>query len=120
LEILPLYFSPHHMLRAEGRVYDFMGSLCADYDGGYWEYYELSNGGFYMAPKSDKRHMIEVAGNFYSGEMSADAAGIVACLFAFSELAERTRDERFIHLYWQLREYAQEHAEFLAIRRAID
>jgi hypothetical protein len=35
-----------------------------------------------MAPKPDKRLRVEVDGNGFSGEMSADAAGIVATLFA--------------------------------------
>ncbi|WP_407240737.1 antirestriction protein [Escherichia coli] len=39
--------------------------------------WELSNGGFYMAPARDEMLNIE-AMNYFSGQMSADAAGITA------------------------------------------
>jgi hypothetical protein len=42
------------------------------------DYYELSNGGFYMAPCLDKKLTMFVEGNGYEGILSADAAGIVA------------------------------------------
>jgi hypothetical protein len=37
-----------HMLALEDSVYYFMRQLAKDYRGGYWHFYELSNGGFYM------------------------------------------------------------------------
>lgn len=48
--------------------------LSEDYNGGFWNFYTLTNGGFYMAPAGDKRMRLEVDGNGFSGEMSADAA----------------------------------------------
>jgi hypothetical protein len=82
LTFLPSYFGPRLMMRGEALVYAWLRRLSEDYDGGYWNYYTLTNGGFYMAPKPDKRLRVEVDGNGFSGEMSADAAGIVATLFA--------------------------------------
>jgi hypothetical protein len=119
MQIFPEYFG-RHMLTAEAMVYQTLGSLCQDYAGGYWDFYELSNGGFYMAPSTDKRMRLQCAGNGFDAEMSADAAGIVACLFAFNGLVWRTRDVRFERLFYSLREFASDHAEACAISAAID
>ncbi len=54
-----------------------MKGLCREYRGAYWLMWELSNGGFYMAPARDEMLNIE-AMNYFSGQMSADAAGITA------------------------------------------
>ena len=48
-------FGLNFPLHLEPFVYAITGSIADDYDGGYWEFYELSNGGFYMAPHSDSR-----------------------------------------------------------------
>ena len=34
----------------EHNVFSWMNFLSKDYDGGMWDYHELSNGGFYMTP----------------------------------------------------------------------
>jgi hypothetical protein len=120
LGTLPRYFGAK-LTRAEMLVYDWMGALSKDYSGGYWNFYALSNGGFYMAPAARERMTISVEGNGFSGEMSADAAGIVAVLFAFCQIANETEEDRFIELYHQVRDYAaQFHPERRRILRAID
>ncbi|MDE2388825.1 MAG: antirestriction protein, partial [Betaproteobacteria bacterium] len=45
-------FGIHFPLRFEPAVYVLTERLSTDYHGGYWEFYALSNGGFYMAPIS--------------------------------------------------------------------
>ena len=119
MQILPRYFG-RHMTVAEAMVYRSLEFLCQEYSGGYWEFYELSNGGFYMAPVTDRRMRIQCAGNGFDGEMSADAAGVVACLMAFNALVWKTRDEHFEHLFYCLREFASDHPESCAISAAID
>jgi hypothetical protein len=116
---LPRHFGQYMMI-VEGRVYDLMGEYCADYRGGSWQFYELSNGGFYMAPQRD-RVSLYVPGNGYRGELSADAGGITACLFAFSHLSfQYRRVEVFArHFHW-LRDFALAHAEAGEIFAAID
>ena len=52
--------------------------------------------------------------------LSADAAGIVASLFAVGQLANQTGDDHVIELYHLLRDYAFEHQEAGNILRAID
>ena len=97
-----------------------MGELCEEYSGGFWHFYTLSNGGGYMALASAMRMHIEVAGNGFEGEMSADAAGIVATLFALGQLAAETEQDGIIRLYHELNDFAGEHAEAALIRSAID
>jgi hypothetical protein len=78
----------------ERRVYDFMSEFAGAYSGGSWNFFELSNGGFYMRPPDDS-YEIRVDSNGFHGRMSADAAGIAACLFAFSQLSFEYRTDLF-------------------------
>lgn len=118
MNTLPRHFG-RYMLHVEDAVYDFMRQLVHEYGGGLWHFYELSNGGFYMAPQME-RVTLEVAGNGYSGEMSADAAGVTACLFAFSHLSFQVQNDVIARHYYQLRDFALEHAEAAGIFAAID
>jgi hypothetical protein len=119
MDILPRYFG-HHMLRVEIAVYTAMESLCETYHGGFWDYFELSNSGFYMAPRLGGPLQIACESNGYAGEMSADAAGIVACLFALNAMTWSMQDRRFELLYYGLRDFADSHPEASAIFAAID
>jgi len=116
---LPRHFGPH-MMTVEGRVFDLMRECCADYSGGCWQFYELSNGGFYMVPHPG-RVRLSVPSNGYQGEMTADAAGITVCLFAMSHLSfDYPQTEVFTrHFHW-LRDFALGHAEARQIFAAID
>jgi hypothetical protein len=109
------------MLRTDGTgfVSVRMRHLSAEYRGGFWQFFELSNGGFYMAPEVDHLHLSAV-GNGYEGRVSADAAGITACLYALSHLPFDIPDDRIVSHYYQLGDFAAEHAEAAAIFAAID
>ena len=52
--------------------------------------------------------------------MSADAAGITACLFALSHLSFQIQHESIAGHFHQLRDFALEHAEGSVILAAID
>jgi hypothetical protein len=52
--------------------------------------------------------------------MSADAAGIVASLFALCDLANRVGEDKMINQYHWLRDFAIEHAESRFIMGPID
>lgn len=119
LQILPRHFG-RHMLTVEYAVYTFMRKLGNQYTGGYWNYFELSNGGFYMAPAHVTPFSICVEGNGFKGTMSADAAGITACLFALSHLSFQIEHESIAGHYHQLRDFASDHAEASVILAAID
>lgn len=117
---LPRHFG-NRLLTFEGAVYDFMRRFSPDYRGGFWEFIELSNGGFYMAPQQEGTFRFSVDTNGYDGEMSPDAAGITVCLFACSHLSFRYCDDQvFADHFHRLREFAMDHAEASAIFAAID
>ncbi len=79
-------FGANFSMRLEPTVFDMVGRLAAQYHGGYWLFYALSNGGFYMAPRSDATFIVSCE-NGYEGKLSADALGIAACLYAYSHLS---------------------------------
>jgi hypothetical protein len=115
---LPRHFGAH-MLTVEGRIYDFMSQFCSAYGGGVWQFFELSNGGFYMSPPEDT-YDLRVDGNGFKGRMSADAAGITVCLFTFSHMSFGYATDIFGRHFYQLREFAQNHPEAAVILAAID
>lgn len=134
LSFLPRHFGPRRYLKGENAVYNWMGALCPDYRGGYWEFLELSNGSFYMRPVDcppracppgttsaslPHRMLVRVESNSFEGDVSADAAGIIATLFALNHLvcggAEELTDK-----YYALREFALRHPENTSILGAID
>jgi hypothetical protein len=121
---LPAMFGPRLFGRGEALIFHWMGRLSEDYAGGYWNFYTLTNGGYYMALGSDTRLRLEVDGNGFAGEVSADAAGIVASLFALNQLVVGTQGTAYFDLmverYYQLRDFAKDHPEAGAIFAAID
>ena len=84
-----------------------------------WRFFELSNGGFYMTPPEEAYDLV-VDSNGFQGRMSADAAGITVCLFAFSHLSFLYTIDVFSRHFHQLREFAQDHPEAGLIFAAID
>lgn len=107
-------------LRFEMNVYDWMGQLCPDYLGGYWQFYELSNGGFYMALDSDETMRAVFPSNYFEDHMSADGLSIAANLFALNGLCWQGGGERATDAYYALRDFAAAHAEGGKIMRLID
>jgi hypothetical protein len=114
-------FGVRFPLQIEPVVYGITERMAKDYKGGYWDFYQLSNGGFYMAPASDSTFHV-TCDNMYEGDLSGDALGITACLYAYSHLS--FQDGRFGRVcachYHRLREFMFEHAEVRAILGATD
>jgi hypothetical protein len=119
MNTLPRYFG-RQLRMGEALVYQSLQSVCDAYSGGFWDFFELSSGGFYMTPRMEGPLRIQCEGNGFDGEMSCDAAGIVACLMAFNALAWQTREAHFGELFYQLRDFAAQHAEAASIFAAID
>lgn len=114
-------FGVYFPLQLEPFVFAITSKLSEDYGGAYWHFYQLGNGGFYMAPDCDGRFQV-ASENGHECFMSADALGITACLYAYSHLSFGQGDFADIcsrHYHW-LREYMFEHAEAADILRAID
>ena len=106
--------------RIEPFVFNMARNLSKEYTGGLWDMFELSNGGFYMAPISEKTFHVESM-NGYQGTLSSDGFGLTVFLYSysnlsFSEVLADVCGEQF-HL---VREYLFEHPECKAILSAID
>jgi len=127
LRFLPRVFG-RHMMRGESLVYDWARRLCPDYTGGSWHFYDLSNGGFYLALSDAPGSVVAgqpdqmricVDGNGFEESMSCDAAGIVITLFALNQMSWIGVDG-MADAYHRLLDFAAEHAEHRLILSAID
>jgi hypothetical protein len=119
LDTVSRFFGPHHH-SCEQLVYDWAARLCPSYKHNEWHFFELSNGGFYMAPDNMGRVAVRWHRNRYNDLMGSDAFGIVTTLYALDSLIEKTRDRTIVDRYRQLRAYAIQHVEAANIQRAID
>ena len=114
-------FGINFPLKLEPAIYGFAEQLSRDYQGGYWHFYTLGNGGFYMAPDDGPCFQVS-SENGWEGKLSADALGITACLYAYSHLsfAEGDFGELCARHYHWLRALAMKHTEAGGILAAID
>ena len=83
----------------EHNVFSWMNFLSEDYDGGMWDYHELSNGGFYMTPPAGM-YKVQQNGNMFCEVISAQLAGIIATYFSLYSLSLRDyEDAEFYYKY---------------------
>ena len=119
----PLHFGniPQWII-LEPTAFAWMDRFCADYSGGIWNFYTLSNGGAFMAPESENNEPWSLFNtmNGNGGELSAEAAGIAVCLMTYSHHAMRTECDAMTEHYYRLRDYALNHAECNTIMHIID
>lgn len=108
-------------LKVEPMIFSMAGTLSDDYQGGYWEMYSLSNGGFFMAARSACLQAI-ASPNGYTGSMTAEGFGITVCLFTYSHLSfgRGPLAEVCANHYHHVREFAMGHHEGVVIRACID
>ena len=119
MEFLPSKFGVTAMLKVEMAVFAWMQRLCPTYNGGYWNFVELSNGGAYMVPSGAETFDLCVEGNGFEDHVSADAAGVIATAFALNGLIWQGLD-KLDEKYEQLLAYISHHPDQIAIRRALD
>ena len=115
-------FGDYFPMQFEPVVYAITSELSREYRGGYWEFYTLSNEGFYMAPDADAPFKVSCQ-NGYAGVLSADALGITACLYAYSHLSFSAGEAIagvYARQYHLLREYVMDCPEAAAILSATD
>jgi hypothetical protein len=120
-EFLPTLFGQSLLIVAENAVYSFMERLSPlDYGGGFWDFYEQEGNALFLAPRSKTRFRItgEITG--FQGDVSAEAAGIIATLFTFSHLSFQYHSERLSEGYGRLYVYSADHPEASEIFQAID
>lgn len=123
-----LRFWPQHFgtipqwILLEPRIFAWLDRLCTDYSGGIWQFYNLSNGGAFMAPEEDDGEKWTLFNNMNGNgaELSAQAVGIACCLLEYSHHACRTESDAMTEHYYHLRDYALSHSESRAIMSIID
>ena len=121
LVVVERLFGMAFPLQLEPAIYGITERMAEDYDGGYWEFWTLSNEGFYMTPSEDRIFHVKCQ-NMYEGDLSADALGITSCLYAYSNLSFSLTDmaREYARHYHRLREYMMDHAEVGEILGATD
>lgn len=121
MAIVDRLFGISYVLKLEPAVFSIAEALSEEYTGGFWEFHDLGNGGFYMAPRFDTEFTLSCE-NGFQGKVSPDAFGITVCLYAYSELS--FAGDRLAQVcadqYHLLREYAGQHPEAKLIHWAID
>ncbi len=120
MDFYPTFIRKQAML-FEGMVFRYMEEYCTPYSGGYWNFYALSNGGFYIGLNRKESGIMQVENhlNFYKGEMSADAASIGINIFALCDCASRG-SQLLVDAFHHLRDYANIHPEREQILAFID
>jgi hypothetical protein len=119
LACLPRHFGTA-CVAVEHAIYDMMGRVCDDYDGGYWDFFELSNGGFYMAPHIERLLHLQWPDNGFDRVVDTRTAGIIVCAMTFNHLSFRPRGERFGKAYEQLADFIAQHEDAGIIHAALD
>ncbi|HDU5326808.1 TPA: antirestriction protein [Klebsiella pneumoniae subsp. pneumoniae] len=114
------FFSADHFIQS------FLNRYAKDYQGGYWEYLQASNGAFFMEAPQPLWLLLP---NYFEGECSAREVGIIVCLYAYSyfcglayEEGKAELNETMANRYHLLREYVNtlENESQNRIYRAID
>lgn len=110
----------------ENAIYHWMERNAIAYNGGFWDFYHLSNGGFYMQPPSD--YMLTTPNGFMD-DVTAQEAGIIVTLMMLSHFSFVTYEkglnddcERISEYFHQLRDFifTLPDASQAKILRAID
>lgn len=78
-----------------------------------WDLFRLTNGGFFMAPTDQKDRLYRIFSPNGSIEVvSAEAMGIICCLFAYSHLRYQPWFQPDAHDHFHLlRDYARTHKD---------
>ena len=121
MNVVDKLFGIQYVLVLKPAVFLFAETLACKYKGAYWKFHTTSLGGFYMAPRSDTIFSVSCE-NGFEGKLSADALGITACLYAFSNLSfgDGVFAETCADQYHLLREFALCHVEAGAIMQVTD
>lgn len=106
-------------IHLENAFFNAMHLFDDTYHGGWWNFFKLSNGGFYVALKDDKQfHM--VSPNGFECDVDANTAGIIVSAFAYSNLSFNPKGGAFGEEYHKLYDFIFQHPEAGMIRAALD
>ncbi|RLM11785.1 antirestriction protein [Gibbsiella quercinecans] len=125
LSFLPYLFASDYLL-AEMQVYATAERYLREYNGGFWYFIWLPDGGGYMAPDLDRVHLANV-NNGGDNTLSGDAAGIVLTSWVINSRCWFHHDrgnagmvELYMHREEQLWAHIKTHPECSDICRLLD
>ncbi len=117
-------FFPRHFpvayMKVELQIYGHLSALADGYRGGGWAFVELDNGGCFIAPHGVDQVRLCNADNGSDETITGEAAGVVACLYAFSHLSFGPGLGYLGDKFHLLRDFALEHPEAAKIFALID
>lgn len=108
-----MYFLPRHLnttfIEFEHYLYHFADKLVEGYDGGYWDLYDIDNGGFFAGLSEDKTFKVSSL-NGYSCELSGKYTGLFLTMMALSLLFEKYEEKesvlsKLVEKYYFNRDY---------------
>lgn len=105
-EFLPKMF-PGCYLVAESTVNAIFRQLTESTDPVNWDFYTLSNNGYYMAPSvtHGKFHRFVARGHSFTNVMSCRAIGVTTSLFALGAMVTKTDSAQLLDHYFALYDY---------------
>lgn len=116
---LPRHFNARVMLLVESKVYAWMERLCRVYSGGRWDFFDLSNGGGFMAPSTEEPFDLHIEALHLERRVSAEVAGIIATGFALRSLLWAGHTD-LADKYRQLLDFVATHTECALLRDALE
>lgn len=137
LDFLSTYFDKDFLV-GERLVFDFMRRFSSEYTGGYWDFFETDNGGFFLSPRAEsgKNYNFSISSNYFNERLSAQTAGIIVTLFTLNtlinalyeeskdkEIDQEQAEKRLSKLtghYYALRDYSFSRPDAHLIYQAID
>lgn len=116
---LPRHFKPRVMLLVESKTYAWMERLCRVYSGGKWNYFDLSNGGAFLAPQSPDAFDLHIESLHVHRSVSAEVAGIISTAFALRSLSWAGHTG-LTEKYCQLLAYVDGHPDRALVLEALE
>lgn len=94
----------------ENAIYNWMTRNAVAYNGGYWEFYTLSNNGFYLQPT--KGYML-TSPNGFMDDVSAQEAGIIVTLMMLSHFSLVTYEKGHTEECARISAYSHQLRDFI-------
>jgi len=125
LTFLPDLFGGDFMT-SEASVYAYAHRYCPEYQGGFWHFYRLPDGGGFMAPDLPELLLCNTA-NWFEQTVSGEVAGIILTALVLnprsSVHSNHDHEElcrHFCRRHEQLMDFIDSHPDSAAIWRALD
>lgn len=115
------YFGIPRCIDAERLLYTYAQRYIRGYQGGLWDFYQLSNGGFYAVLKTEESRLRVInPQNHYDGTMTPDAAGLALMVMVSNHLSLQFNSVEIDRLYKKIMAFAERHKESHAILAFLD